>query len=157
MMKDSNPWPDICAPARRFHSSLDGHSERGVSLIALLVAVGLLGIMAIVGMSAFKNSVDTMRALTVKSDFEDLRNYIRIGMDCSKTFAKQPCSGAIQIVSKGKDSRTLVAKNDAKLGVYFLKASCQVSEGMKFVKIKARRSAHDNWDELFTNVPLVCP
>lgn len=129
----------------------------GSSLVGILVALAILGILSAVAMTMFKNNLDTVNKLAKAGDFEDMRNYFRSSIDCAKTFATQGCEGKpVRLLSKGTTSREIVPLAGAKVGQYNLAASCTLQDGIKAIQIHVRGGKAKDAEPLF-KIPFPCP
>ena len=134
-------------------------SQAGVSLVGVMIAVAIVGVLANVIAGSFKQNLSTTQKINERAAEEELRQYIRIGMDCAQTTAAvTSCSGnaAVALKRSKAGAPDLVVKSlktYTKVGKYNLKAYC-VSDKKTFnVDYSPTQT---NWQKLFT-IPIVCP
>ena len=103
-----------------------GLNESGSSLLSIVVAVGILGIIIKISASMFANQVQVGTALERREQLEGLRATLRMGLDCKKTIsmlaATSPANTDIELVRQ--NGLTLVAgvRPYTKIGKYTLSA-----------------------------------
>lgn len=135
------------------------NNQKGISLVGVMVAVGLIGIVALVLSSMFKGMTENLKSLRDKSDVEDLKRYIRFGMNCTKTYEAMPhpCNANAIIAVKRRLGTNLVEpysqSNHTKLDKYIIKAQCTGSRD-EFQIYKSINGS--SWSPIF-QLPLNCP
>lgn len=148
--------------------------KRGFSIVEVLVALAVLGVL--VGAIAwfFKDTIASQRIAKLKGERTDVRNLLRANLDCDATtavFAAAGCGGraedrALRIDARKLGGGLLANKaEDLRLGASFLvRASCfdfGEAWGVRF-DVRARDALgsvgveFDSWRPLFSEVPFTC-
>lgn len=141
----------------------------GFSLISLIVALAILGIMIPIFLRYMDNQNAISRKLELRGQREDLRNYIRLGIDCEQTKLTwpSPCKNG-QIIELKRNlgaSSPLVAaavgKKRTKVGNYYLQAQCNGLANQYVVYYSTLAEPSTNKASSDVNVlfstPKVCP
>ena len=133
-------------------------SERGSSLVSVIVGLGIMGIVMTIVSQTTSNNMKALTIVEKRGDLEDLRRYVRL-MDCPKTFpAGVACIGGPVAIRSSKGTRPLVATgNGTVLGHYTLRATCRLDPGSGARRLSVNFTSEDRNGSLFDAVPLVCP
>jgi hypothetical protein len=83
-------------------------NSKGFSLVSILVAVGILGIIATISSSWFTNMDKISSKLDDLQGREEIRQYLRIQLDCEKTIEKFPPECKLNKIPKKAKRRRLV-------------------------------------------------
>ena len=143
--------------------------QSGMSLVALLVAIGVLGVLSVVVSQAFKFNLDANQQINASAAAEELRQYIRIQIDCSQTNASAPakCNSKEEVALKraGAGAKDLVQKPQGKsyteVGDFSLRAYCignPKTYNVDYGRTPKNPNSEPNWGakSLF-KIPGVCP
>lgn len=131
-----------------------------MSLVTVLVAVGLLGIVVAVLTTLFSNQFKMIKTIEQRGELEDLRNVVRNVLSCANTVEKlgpgTDCPGSpVAVYAHGSKARPFFPATPPfrKVGTYEIVASCSGKEVKAFqfhyVKGSSRKP-------LFA-VPFNCP
>lgn len=82
--------------------------ECGVSLVAVLVAIALLGIMATIVNIFFSQNFKVLKTQQDGNTTEELRRYVRIGMACPPAGPAWVLNSEIAIPKRGGTTQTLI-------------------------------------------------
>ena len=99
-------------------------SNSGMSLLSVIVAVGLLGVVAAGIARLSKSSNQAMKYQEMRQDRIHLKQALIRSVDCNSTGLTCPTNGAIQIMDK--EGNELIASNDTgtKIGKWTIRARC---------------------------------
>jgi hypothetical protein len=108
------------------------NNQAGLSLIGLIVSLAIFGLLAVIFSNMFKNQMTISNKIEDRGEVEDLRNFIRLGVDCTETKATWPAScpnGTVIALKRSSTATTpLVSTNTGstrtKIGPYYLQAKC---------------------------------
>jgi|NOAtaT_7_FD_contig_21_3855916_length_1147_multi_9_in_0_out_0_1 hypothetical protein len=119
-------------------------SQEGVTIVEVLVALGILGVVAVGLGRLMNNSMTAQRSVELRSDVEDLRRFIQTNLSCAKTFDSFPsrpvnCSGNIAL--RRENGSIIVASGGQALGNWTLTARCENIGGQSGLSIYATRPA----------------
>ena len=141
--------------------------ESGMSLIGMVIAIAIVGMLTLLVSESFKSNMTVSQKISDRAALEDLRQYIRIGLNCPATTAVAPSSCnstrdvALMPALTGADA--LVAEKTSHvpytvIGKYTLKAYCTGNPKTYNVKYTTGSSTSESltWKTLF-NIPIVCP
>lgn len=134
------------------------NKQSGASIVTVLVAIGIVGIMAAVSANYFKNSSDVSNSIRARNQIEDLRRLVRLSVNCEATLAGRPASCAdgtpVELKRGVKTPTTFVSVAGSKFGDYEVRAKC--GEGPHIFQVEFRRK-QGRWTRLFpADVPLAC-
>lgn len=136
------------------------YSEKGSSLVGVMVAIGILGILAVIFSAMMSNTIQVSKMVERKSEQEDLRRYIRIAMSCSKTLASVPvpCPAETLVDIRKIDNTVLIAaasgNSRLKIGEYYVQAFCTgMPREFNFRSSLKQQEAGD----LMFKIPYPCP
>lgn len=73
------------------HVFKNGAGERGESLVTVMVAVAIAGILAVIMMQQFSNHQKSQQALETRGEFEALRRQLMNSVSCPSTFDQPAC------------------------------------------------------------------
>lgn len=135
--------------------------NQGFGILSVLIWVMILS-MVHAGLAASVNiSLRGTRQISGRAEVEDLRNYIRNGMDCFETMASNPgpCpAGRVELFPALTASPPVVldpgSGTTTSIGRYQLRAEC-TGNATKTFNVEYR-SGGQPWRSLFVKVPLVC-
>lgn len=109
-------------------------NERGFSMVSILVALGIMGILGVVFSEMFSNQITMRKKIERFDDLENLRNMIRFGTDCTNTTSgwAATCAANLDIAIKrsgaapGVDlvARRVSGVTPTKIGDFYLTAAC---------------------------------
>ncbi len=132
--------------------------EDGVSLITVMVALAIVGILMAVVMTFAKNSINAAKAIERLGELEDVRRLIRARMDCATT--KTRMAGGRNIAFFGRDGQPITATNpttnEMSVGDWKFTATAYDPTTGRFT-VSARHPKQAAESVLFRAVPLVCP
>ena len=145
----------------------DHGPQSGMSLVALVVAIGILGVLSVVISQSFKFNLKASQKINDLAAAEDLRQYIRIQIDCAQTTASAPtpCSSKESVALKrwGAGAKDLVqnpqGKSYTEVGDFSLRAYCvgnPKTYNVDYGRTPKNPNAQLDWKPLFKN-PGVCP
>lgn len=153
-------------PMARFFRS---GSQQGGSLISMLVAVGIMGILALAFANTFTNNMKTLKDIQKSGDVEDIKRLVRLTMDCTRTVAAKPASCPLNTYVNMKRIATsdinliqLYTANPPPTVIanYGLRAKCGSSANSFLVDYCEMSvpggSSCATWKPLFS-VPIACP
>ena len=143
-----------------------------MSLVALLVAIGILGVLSVVISQSFKFNLDESQKISDLAAAEELRQYIRIQIDCAQTIASAPanCNSQTPIALKrwGAGAKDLVQKTNlntktsnsyTEVGYFSLRAYCvgnPKTYNVDYGRTPKNSNNQPDWKPLF-KIPVVCP
>lgn len=138
--------------------ALNAGVQSGASILTVLVALGIAGILATISASYFKNSLEASNIVRDRNHVEDLRRLVRVSVNCGATVASRPknCPEGTSVeLAKGvKKPASFVSKKGTKFGDYELSAECGAAPHLFVVKYRRQQQA---WSSLFPpDVPLAC-
>ncbi len=139
----------------------------GLSLIGLMVSLAIFGLLAVIFSNMFRNQMIVSKKIENRGEVEDLRNYIRLGVDCTETTISWPTScpnGKVIALKRGYTATyPLVSTNtgsmQTKIGPYYLQAQCSgvAHQYMVFYsKVNSIAGAPFDGAPLFAT-PRICP
>ena len=127
----------------------------GGGLISVLIGLGVFAILAVYLMQASSNQFAIVKDLEKRGELIDLRQFIRLNLNCDNSFQTQNCHGSIDL--RNAKMKKIVKKQSSMFGNYRLSASCVTSSnGAKEISISVV-DKNGKSENLFKNVPLVCP
>ena len=149
------------------------NNSDGFSLIGMMVALGIMGIVAKSMSSYFSNQYAAVTQYSLQSDKEEIRRWVNFGTDCAQamTLLKNKCNGSKYVAIPGHTpGGTLViaptsAGDYTKVGGYYVKANCTANSGktlltFNFVICKTTDSCQaqpEAWKSLYVSgVPFEC-
>ncbi len=158
-------------------SSGSANLESGMSLISVLVAMGIMSIIAYTLSTSLVNTFHAVRHAELQADVIDLHAYLLTRVDCIRTIAgikENPHS--VELVDSTPSHRPLVKRASqgsyTKIGPYSLRASvasCPNCSGgrkilVEFAALGANGFSNDpltgklsSWSDLYGGVPYACP
>jgi hypothetical protein len=145
-----------------------------MSLIENILAIGLFGIVAVMGARFFGSSIGTQEHIIVRGEVEDVRDLIRSSIDCTKTMLNQAAAcGTSQFIEIRKQDNTVLIPNVSPFGVMGggveVRSKCSTGDGFYKLDMEYRRVANGavikdrmngkmyDWAPLFESVPVSCP
>ena len=155
-------------------------SETGASLLTVMVAIGIGGIVFTWAMQHMLNMMNTQKHYEIRSDYIALHNYVRRKLDCPITLPSYPpacnSSGFIAVkTTDGGTTKTLIAIPSgslySKVGDYSLRAKCipcpSCTNGKRILVEAAKLNSSGfrkdpltgkpiDWRDLFEDIPLGC-
>ena len=109
-------------------------NERGFSIVSILAALAILGILAAMFSGMFSSQITMRKKIERLDDLENLRNMIRIGTDCTNTTSgwAATCTANLDIPIKRSGTAPgadLIAKKVSgnaitKIGDFYVAATC---------------------------------
>ena len=106
-------------------------NEVGLSLISMMVAVGIAGILAMVMAQRFANDAAAQQDVEIRSELLGLQRYLLNAVDCTATAAAiaAPCTieRRVDLKSSSLTMPVLVSSdstNPTKIGLFTLRATC---------------------------------
>ena len=143
--------------------------ERGASLLATLVAVGILGLVA----AAFASLLTFTQRANKHSEFKDelvgLRRVLRQQVNCATTLAGQSCDGVTRFALLDAHAHPIGKPHLTawKLGNFDLSATCSSSAKamtVQFARLKTQTTFYSDpmngslysWTTLYDNGDLAC-
>lgn len=136
--------------------SLKIRRQDGMSLVSVMVALAVVGVLAMVAMQFASNSIKSAKAIERLGEQEDIRRLIRSRMDCAAT--KLKIGGGRNIVFYGRDGQPIAPvnanTNEMAIGGWKFTATAYNATTGEF-SVNAR-DEHQASEKLFKTVPLVC-
>ncbi len=158
----------------------DDHA--GFSLISVMIAIGIIGIMSQIMMQYTSNTMRAAQLHQIHSDYEIVRQTLRRRVDCMQTVNPRPVAACDDMTASTVDVRdesgnVIISKNVLEpvnwLGAYHLRAVClphpvgHPTERAIYISIRATKGLGDpqpllhplhpsqemEWTQLF-NVPV---
>jgi hypothetical protein len=129
------------------------NGERGESLVTVVIAVGILGIMTVVGLRACSNGMSAASSLSLRGDRDQVVSMLSELVSCGNTFdpAVNPSFNPatcdentlvnIYAVSNGASPRLLVSKSNTSpttVGKMTLRATCSTDRRSRASSSKPR-------------------
>ena len=152
------------------------NSQSGFGLVTLMVAMVIMTSFILMTAQATVGALKAVQFARIKTEVEDLRNYIRVSVDCSQTklglpanatplnFVTNPLSPtptptpAIPIALKGKNGNPVIMAETGgvmtRVGDYLLRAFYDGHDEVYLVEWKRDQP---NWDKLFKTTGFACP
>ena len=109
--------------------SIRRQKKNGFSLLCILIAVAILSILGGVLTSSFGNNLVASKKITELGSTEDIRRYIRIGMDCPRTLAglPNPCPAGTSIAIEKRSGATPLIQTPNNYGYSVIgKTACKL-------------------------------
>ena len=128
-------------------------NQSGASLVAVMVAIGIGGIIIAVIVSILESSLQRVTVMIRAADERDLRLFIAVNLDCTKTKDRHPtCAGAsINLVQS--DNTVLIPAAGRRIGKYLVRPSCVGG----LIVPQYQYAAGTTWKDLFTiKAPFTC-
>ena len=129
----------------RFHRAQP--SESGISLIGVLVAAGVAGIIGSVMMKTMTNSMRSQADIGFKNERLQIARHIDQNLDCRQTLAPlnlNTCTATNQEIDLKRRDGSDLLKADKKLGPWQVEARCEEISGDRGISIRlAKRSKAD--------------
>lgn len=140
----------------KHNTRCEARRDQGMSLVAVLVGVALLGIMAIVMSQFMSNLYASSKLLQEKSELEDLRQNVRARLSCFNTVAamSSTCSSGTAIKTYDLGDQVAFTTPYQKVGVYYVRAIC-TGAAFQFDYEYAKKTSGP-WANLFPKVPVKC-
>lgn len=109
-----------------------GKNQRGASIVTVLVAVGISGVLAAGMTSIYSNMLKMQKRADLLADKTMLKQALHDRISCTQTLLgfKDPvteCKTARYIALKTKSGSDLVAEKGSKVGTWFVRARCTSS------------------------------
>lgn len=112
----------------------------------------------------FKNNLNVSQKIENRAIIEELRQYIRLSMDCSETriASLKTCTATTSVALKRPNPgapdvvQIPVGKTYTKIGKFNLKAECLNNPFTYNVSYSTTPEVATSWNELF-KIPIVCP
>lgn len=142
-------------------------AELGYSLVQLMVAVGLIGILALVTSKVFGTQFRSQANYELSMEKLDLRGQILTGIDCNWTnVTARPCAAGDYITVGhvvSKDTPPLIAKFDpgnpaatTKLGQFLVRAKVGPSHNL-IIETQPSLNSNATWTDLSNHsIPIGC-
>lgn len=130
-------------------------SEAGMSLISILVAIGLTGILATIMGTIWTNSFKTQHRLELKGDIASAKSYIKSQLDCEATLTPMPsCSSSTPVTLKKVGGGNLTTSNGLLYGNFYAAATCDSTSGTLVINLAKKDSAGNFMKDPLSNTPL---
>lgn len=128
-------------------------SEKGITLLELVVAVGIVGIVILISATLIGQSYRALSATTSRADVEDLRFRIRTALRCAETVANMPapCPVGTPLDLYGTGGGILVPAGGGTLVGFHVQATCTAVRNEYAVKF--RKNSGGALKDLFTFPP----
>jgi hypothetical protein len=142
----------------------DSNPQCGSSLIAVLVAMGIMGIITAILAQTFRNNLQMTSKVQIRGELEDLRRYIRISISCEKTFATNNCNGGPISILSAQGLKPVIERSGnfhdrhaTKLGGYTLLAKCDIDNASlaRVISVTYQRENEKTATDLFSPVRLM--
>lgn len=136
--------------------TFNSKGDQGVSLVTVMVAIGILGIL-VVQMSQYLSNLNaSSNSLREKAELEELRQNIRARLSCVNTVAAMSatCSSGTAIKTFDQGNQVAFTTPYQKIGRYYLHAVCT---GAPFqLDYEYSMNTGGPWKILFPKVPIKC-
>jgi type II secretory pathway pseudopilin PulG len=131
--------------------------DSGFSLLGAMVALVILGILGWIFSNFAGQSLTIIKRIQDKSQLEDLRQNIRISIDCKRTKLDAPATCPVNTLTVLKRPTGIIYINNTpsnftKIGKYKVKASCT---SIKYQYRVEFQISSGPWNDLFT-IPITC-
>ena len=139
------------------------HGQFGFSILASLVGISITAILLNVAVNAFSAKLALASKISQKADLEDIREYLRIGIDCPQTMAAIPPlthSGMLIALHDRNPATPALVRiptttiEPTRIGRIKIRANCAVSN-CKQIATEFFSNASNQWKPL-QSVPKVC-
>ena len=142
-------------------------SERGDSLISVMIATVIMGIIAVGFASMHSFSMRATKSVEYKDELISLRRVLRAKTDCSETLTGQICDGITTFPLKDSTGSVIGTPHFGawKLGSFDTSATCLSGKmSIRFARLKGTNSfttdplnkAPFSWEPLYKNGDLDC-
>ena len=143
-------------------------AQSGMSLVAVMVAIGIGTLIVAVGFRHLDNVMLTQKLLEQRGDLASLRNHITSKMSCPRSiFAMGTCTFGNPIKIMATDGNVLIdtLATPTKLFNYSLRASCvqctSCTNGKRFLievflPAKPKSPKANTWIDLYDAIPPAC-
>jgi prepilin-type N-terminal cleavage/methylation domain-containing protein len=126
---------------------------RGFTLVELLIAVGIAGILLIASASFFGNSIKSISRVSNEIKLEDLRHELRVMTDCPKTRESlpDPCPLGTKVAIISKAGHPIIDPTEATSRGVRVTAKCSADPDSYNIAVYKNKA----WRKLFT-LPFQC-
>jgi type II secretory pathway pseudopilin PulG len=148
-------------------------NEAGIGLIALVVSIGILGILLSVAITMFTTNMKYEKSQQTKDDIRDIRKYIHSAFSCNRTVAQLPAGPCAQDVEVRSAADTILVQipNNGTYstfgGLYPVRARCVACVGptcyngkrllLETQRVEAGNQPDPNsWVDLSGGTPPLC-
>ena len=104
-------------------------NSQGFSLLVILMAMVIAGILLQTLTMAIQSEIKTARNIKLRGEINDIERYIGVARDCvaTNTPINCPTVGAVMSINK-KDNTEIITKGPSytKVGDFFVRAKCQL-------------------------------
>lgn len=140
------------------------HSNSGMSLLAIMVALGIGAIAIYSAMQLIQTTSLASKRLRTQTDVMTLRSYALESLDCATTITNLPtsCNRTPMSVSSTHSSRPELVRvpsgaNYSKVGQIELRAFCDVcATCTNGKKILIEYRANSQWKDINRGIPISC-
>jgi prepilin-type N-terminal cleavage/methylation domain-containing protein len=143
--------------------NLPRQREAGLTLIELVVALGILGILILVVSTVYVQEASVKRKLDDQMNEIEVIRRILYGIDCDATkvtncalspyIALRSVTSSNPVLVRAFDSAAVA--NTTKIGNYLVRAKCGPDHKIR-VEIQDSRSPSSPWESITDKVPLGC-
>lgn len=138
--------------------------KAGFSIISLLVAIGVLGLILSGVMESLKNNMKAHKKFEELSDMVDIRRVIRARVNCAATKTANGnnwtlCNGSTKIKAVDQSNATVISETNpaTTYGPYTLELTCTMSGGTASLRLDVKKSGTLTYPNIFKKVPFTCP
>lgn len=138
--------------------------QDGFSLISVLVAIGILGIVLSAVMQSLQNNLKAQKKFEELSDMVEIRRVMRARIDCAATKTANGsnwdvCNGSSNIRAVDSAGTTVIAQSApfSNYGPYILDAKCtKDASNTASIVINVKKGSTVVSSDLFRKVPYTC-
>lgn len=150
--------------ARGHQSAFCESNEAGVSLVSLLIAIAIMGIVFVGVSQSISNTLKTQKKFEEMSDMSELRRVLRSRVNCAKTkevlgMSWSSCNGATKIVGVDESGSQVVGNVSpaTTFGPYSVELRCVVTGTGATMRMTVSKGGAIVQNDLFRKVPYLCP
>lgn len=133
--------------------------QSGMSLVVVLVALALLGGIALIFNSVIDGAVQRVALLQDSNDKAALRSWLNNNIDCGATQTATPTCNAgsrIELIARSGQPLVNATGSDTTIGKWKVRANCSSTGALTIEVHRINWSASKPWETLFKNVPFSC-
>ena len=138
-------------------------NNRGFNLLNVMIGFAILGIILVVYNALMGQFNQVQSDQSKQGNLEDLRNFVRLSLDCTATAASAPvgCTGNQKMVIKNKAETVVIGKNPPfrTIGTVTIRAICLQKLSGKVLFNVEYKKATESWPQppqWLMEIPIVC-